>query len=265
MNKSIKAFWLSAGLVCLGGTAGWAQIKITTPECSISFGSGWAMFDTAQLAIVKDDGTSGVAMIRSWVDDGTTPLDIDEETQALGDSVEARVTLTKDETKTLGAYTVRVFTLDYDTLHRVERVAKAHGRNNTFRNGTLRAYIVRSGGIRVNIIGVYAISLFTPYAGIEQAIPTLAMTPPVSARARSTLSSMASWSVIAGKLRFADEAPREVFARDGLGRQVGITIAVSSSGEWDLPYLPSGHGPLLLYARFRNGRFATLGWWNGGF
>src|SRR3954464_1690162 len=156
MKTFVKASFFSAALVGLGSTAGWSQIKVATPECSISFGSGWAMFDSAEFALSKDDGTSGVAVIRSLRDTGTAPLDLTEEAKAVGDSLEGHLTLAKDETKTIGTYSVRIFTLSYDTLARLERVAKAHGRNVTFRNGTLKAYVIRSQGVRVNIVGVYA-------------------------------------------------------------------------------------------------------------
>jgi hypothetical protein len=167
MRTYFKASSLCAALLfSLGAGAGWCQIKVTTPDCSISFGSGWAMFDSAAMALSMNDGTSGVAVIRSLRDTGTAPLDLTVEAKAIGDSLEGHLTLSKDETKTIGAYSVRIFTLSYDTLARLERVAKAHNRNVTFRNGTLKAYVIRSQGVRVNIIGVYAVSLFTPYAGI---------------------------------------------------------------------------------------------------
>jgi hypothetical protein len=261
MSLFAKAFSLSAVIVYLGGTAGWSQVKLTTPECSIAFGSGWAMFDSAELAIAKDDGVSGIALIRSSRDDGSTPLNLTQEAKAAGDSLDANLTLTKDETRTIGAYSVRIFTLNYDTLARVERVAKAHGRNNTFRNGSLKVYVIRSGGVRINIIGVYAVALFTPYASIEQAIPSLAMTPVSALPRASARPAGVRWSVDSGTLRFTGEAPREVSARDGRGRLVRLMEGTASAGaEWNLP---SGPGPLFLVARFSDRRLAPLGWWSG--
>lgn len=260
MRTFIKASSLSAALVCLGGTAGWSQIKVTTPECSISFGSGWAMFDSSETALSEDDGTSGIAVIRSLRDAGAVPLDLAEETRAVGDSLEGHLTLSKDETKTIGTYSVRIFTLKYDTLARLERVAQAHGRNVTFRNGTLKAYVIRSQGVRVNIIGVYAIALFTPFAGIEQAIPSLVLSP-TSSLQRGDRQAAPAWSVSGGRLRFEGEAPLEVAARDGLGR-VARLLRVDGAGgtEWSLP---SGSEPLFLTARFSGNRMAPAGWWVG--
>jgi hypothetical protein len=270
MNTLARLCMISAGALCLGASAAWSQVKVTTPDCSIAFGSGWAMFDSAELAIIKDDGVNGLAIIRSSPDEGSAPLDLTQEAQAAGDSLDANLTLTKDETKTIGAYPVRIFTLSYDTLHRVERVAKAHGRTNTFRNGSLRVYVIRSGGVRVNIIGVYAVSLFTPYSSIEQAIPSLAITNATGIPGFARPA--AAWSVSGGKLRFQGKGPVEVSALDVRGRQVarlrgdiganGANVGANGANgaEWDLP---SGLGPVYLTARFGNDRPSPLGWWRG--
>ena len=250
-----KAVSLSALMLGLAAGAGWADVKVATAECSITFGSGWTLLDTSELVLANNQGLGGIAIVRSARDNNSAPFDLAAEAKAVGDSLEAKMTLTKNETKTIGSYQVGIFTLDYDTLRRVERVAAANGKANTFRNGSLRAYVVRSGGTRVNIIGVPVVSLLTPYAGIEQAIPSLAMTP-ISAL-RPAAPAFAGWSVSGGRLRFAGEAPREVSARDARGRELGL--AKASGAEW---VLPSGRH-LYLMARYADGRSAALGPWNG--
>lgn len=261
MKTFAKLCRVSVGVLCMGASAGWSQIKITTPDCSITFGSGWALTDTVQTALTKDDGVSGLALFRSRREAVPAPFDAAAEAKAVADSLEAHITVTKEETKILGAYSVKILSMSYDELVRLEREAAARGRDVTLKNGTLKLYLIQSGGVRVAIIGVYAVALLTPFASIEQAIPSLAMSQSNGISAFDRPAAPA-WSVTGGKLRFQGKRPSAVSALDGRGRLVAWLHGENgpAGASWDLP---SGMGPVILSARYENGPPSPLGWWRG--
>lgn len=246
------------GLLCLGASAVWSDVTIDKPDYSITFGPGWTIVDSGYNLVGNMAGIGGFAMVRSQEDDGK-PLDINSEIEALGDSVEANFTVTKEEVKTFGSHETKVVHVKYDTLRRVERELAGKGLPINFRNGASQVYIVRTNGVRVNIIGVNTSPFFTPYSGIEQAIPSLkaTATTPVAGPAGQ---SVPAWFTAGGKLRFAGEQPLALAALDARGRLVARLRKEGGAGNaaW---VLPSGTGPFLLTALLQDNRLFPLGWW----
>jgi hypothetical protein len=96
------------------------------------------------------------------------------------------------------------------------------------------------------VIGVYAVALLTPFASIEQAIPSLVLATGsgISAAHRP----IPAWSMAGGKLRFRGKGPAAVSALDTRGRLVAWLRGEQGPGSavWELP---AGPGPVFFTAR----------------
>lgn len=234
MTLLTRTFLGLIGLLGVAASPGWAQVTLTQPEYSITFGAGWTMADTVYVLVAKDSGIGGLALLRSSRDDGKA-LNADEQAKALGDSLEATLTPGPIGSRKIGSYTVQTIDFKYDELRRVEREAKERaGKDVSFKNGTFRAYYIRSHGVLVTIMGVSTLAFLTPYAGIEAAIATLAFTP-AGILSNSARNPSMSWTLAGGRLRFTGAQPSANAAFDVRGRNLGSWRVSKRTGNRRVP------------------------------